>query len=477
MGRELWHGHFSLFLWGQNFGGAIEVLPVAIVTKLFGTSLLAQRATTMVLGAVAAWLGMRIAGRLAGPGPALITGAVLWLWPLYFISWSVSEFVYYEPAIVLGLSALWWTVRGWEAPRSWVLPVLVGVAMGLGWWVTPNIAAFVLPVVLGLLWLEVGRWRRCLLAVAGAVLGAAPWIAFNVRHHLASLDPGTLNQHASYLTRLHELAREGGAVALGLERWNRSWVGPWAHPLYVILLVLGAVGCVRAVVVWRRNGGRPPIDVAGIVAYPFLYALSPVVGSAWVPRYFFFATPWVAFAAGRLFQPGGREYQRHSRAVSGAGRAWLAVALAGAVAISALSVKQAAALTQTPGIDVFQSGPANVRALSTSLKAHGATRVFTGYWYAYTLDVAGGGGIVATPALPSLARYKPYDREVRASPRPVWVLVRGSIKDRTFVSWLQAQHIEFSRFSPAGFDVFVPTRKVLPESVPVTVLVNASEGP
>jgi hypothetical protein len=479
MARELWHGHASLFLWGQDFGGTLEVLPVAAVTRVFGSSLLAQRFTTMVLGFIATWLLWMVVDRLSGRTAAVVAATVLWLWPLYFVLWSTSEYLYYEPVLVLGLVALWLALRTWDHPERRVVgPVLVGLAGGLAWWVSPDIAVFVLPVGVALLRLRAGRLIRLVAVVVGALLGAAPWLWFNLRHHFASLQSGPLNQHAAYVTRLRILLDQGGAVALGLERSNETWVGGWAHPLYRALLVVLALVAGRTLILWIMDRGDPPVDVLGLVSYPFIFALFPTVGSMWVPRYFFFSWVFLAFAAGRLFARRQRPTRAHGPRVVPL-RLWgQATAALGVLALCVVTVIQADGQPQLsnapPGMTAAQS---NITVATRALEAHGVTRVFSSYWQAYLIDVVADGKVIADPAAQPVARYRPWDDLVRASSDPAWLFVPNTIKEHTFVATLAAEHLGAREFSAAGFVVFVPDKKILPEQMPAQVSANPTEGP
>ena len=51
-GAKSSQGNPETFLWGQPYGGAGEIWPVALMIKIFGPSLFAMRALTVALGAV-----------------------------------------------------------------------------------------------------------------------------------------------------------------------------------------------------------------------------------------------------------------------------------------------------------------------------------------------------------------------------------------------------------------------------------------
>src|ERR1019366_691814 len=119
MARDLSHGHVQAFLWGQPYGGTLEVFPVAVMIAIFGSNLVGLRVTTLLLSAAAAWLAWRGAIRLTGRRSSIVAPAVLWLWPLYFVSWSSQEFLYYVPVVVLGLAIFLLSLQIRDDPNPW----------------------------------------------------------------------------------------------------------------------------------------------------------------------------------------------------------------------------------------------------------------------------------------------------------------------------------------------------------------------
>jgi hypothetical protein len=145
------------------------------------------------------------------------------------------------------------------------------------------------------------------------------------------------------------------------------------------------------------------------------------------------------------------------------------------LALSAIGASQAEALPALRDSNPTASAPSPVTEALAALRAHSVTRLFCSYWDAYTLDVASGGSLIATPAWNE--RYRPFDNAVRSSPDPAWMIVRDSNKDRTFRAWLASQHLSASVFETGDLEVFVPARKVLPQELPVAVLWSPTEGP
>jgi hypothetical protein len=247
-------------------------------------------------------------------------------------------------------------------------------------------------------------------------------------------------------------------------------LGGWAHPVYDAAVVVSVVLVITTLVSWRRLGGPPPIDIVGVVLYPFLYALSPAAPGydTVIVRYFFFAWPWVALLAGRLVVILLMLRRRASEVARPARMATAAIAIVGSFALASVAVdmvQSAPRATPPPGMT---AAGFNFRVASDQLEAAGTTRVFTDYWLAYMLDKASDGGVVATPSDPLDVRYTPWDREVHDAAHPAWLFVRSSVKYRAFMAWLASQHISFRAEPAAGFVVVIPSTHITPSDVPVT---------
>ncbi len=175
------------------------------------------------LGMLFSWLFVR---RLAGPRAAF--------WALFAIALPAPAFVYwtvqpngYSVTLTLAAATLWLAARVADQPGRRTLWFAFGLAVGLSWWASlqtltvslPAIAWLVLRLTLrkppfGTALSSGARLvvyaRAGLLAAAGFLLGAAPWITYNVRHPLASfrgansvarpaLDRGTVADNLHFL--------------------------------------------------------------------------------------------------------------------------------------------------------------------------------------------------------------------------------------------------------------------------------------
>jgi hypothetical protein len=148
---------------------------LALLYKIFGLTITAGRvawlvqvAGTAAMAGMLPWLSGRFGtGTEAGVVGGL-AGAIVPRWPYQIEYWA---------AVVLGL-LLAWHLRGWQgARRSWGCSLLLGLAWGAAFHLTPSL----LPVLLGCLLLDL-RWcrdRRAWTGMAvtllGVLLACVPW--------------------------------------------------------------------------------------------------------------------------------------------------------------------------------------------------------------------------------------------------------------------------------------------------------------
>ncbi len=146
---QIRHGHFSAFVWSQTYGG-VEPYVVALMFAVFGSSPFVLNATPVLLAVVAAAVVWRIGLRLFPPVAAITAATLTFVWPESSLWNSTKEYGYHEIGLVMGLLVLWEAVRivqtakndGKDVVRDWVL---LGLAMGIGWWATPETLYFTLP--------------------------------------------------------------------------------------------------------------------------------------------------------------------------------------------------------------------------------------------------------------------------------------------------------------------------------------------
>ena len=216
MARHFLNGEFSAFYWGQTYGGTAEVALIAAVFLIVGSHAIVLRLVPMVLYAIGALLVWRIGRRTIGEPGATVAGLLVWLWPAYFVWRSTREYGYYGVLLVCGLTVVLLALRLRERP-SLLDATGFGIALGVGWWCSPQIVLVALPVLAWMAW----RCRRVVrylpALVVGAAVGASPWIVANVRSGWASLTftPG-YTAIEPFRSRLQGIFEDGLPEVVGL---------------------------------------------------------------------------------------------------------------------------------------------------------------------------------------------------------------------------------------------------------------------
>ena len=205
-GLRLLHGHPPVFFANSRVG-ALGAYPAGLLFLLFGASRATLAAGPMIVQilTLAAWaLFLRE-----------LLGARLALWGLPFAALppaAVTLWTYmpngYPEVLLVCATTLWLAARlarisrpppaaaadAGAAPagggKGWPTCFALGVSLGVGWWASAQTLVCSGPALAWLAWRRprlAARPRFWALAALGAVLGALPWIAFNLRYSFPSL--------------------------------------------------------------------------------------------------------------------------------------------------------------------------------------------------------------------------------------------------------------------------------------------------
>ena len=442
--RAIDAGHFTAFYWGQRYGG-LEPYVAAIVLKVGGGGEPALNATPALLSALAAVLvgGVTLAAtkdRLL----ALAGAAVAWVWPYVVIYQSVREVGFRYATLCCGLTAVLCSVRVDQRRAGRPTFLVLGIALGLGWWASAEIAYFAVPCLVlaaGWWWTtsrppsRAGapgqggashRWWSLGLVAGGAVLGSLPWWYANAHTGFASVRRGALpdNGGLTYWAKLSVFFHDVLPMQLGLRNvLSGTWVGGpgIGRTLYAVLLVLVAAAVVRAASLPFRGAGRlVPVALAtGVVCFPFLYAAAPGTGYWFDGRYGVYLPSLVAVLFGTVLSPPG------PAAVHGRARA-------GALTLAALGIVGAACLTvaaaHTAGVPAspaffsgWRSGDAPMQRVVDAMRAHHITDAYGDYWTAYDLDFLSQGEPLVSPSVLDVTRSASIAAGVASSADPAWL--------------------------------------------------------
>jgi 4-amino-4-deoxy-L-arabinose transferase-like glycosyltransferase len=431
MARDLLHGHWSTFFWGQNYGGSQESILAAGLFAIAGSGALQLKLVPAALYAVAALLVWRVGRRTVGDPAARVAAVLFWIWPAYFVWRSTKAYGYYGSGLVLGLLAILLALRLRERP-SRAEGFALGLALGLGWWATPQFVVLAVPALAWLLWFRRTGLRDLWPTVPGFVVGALPWIVTNVNQDWASLHSS--QARTSETGHLHNLFTAVLPTALGLRvPFSLEWiVGPvvgWA------LVALALVGF--GWLLWRRPSGLGVLILVCLL-FPVLYVVSPYTFLSSEPRYLALLVPALALLLAWPLR-----------------RPWLAAA--GAAAALALSVAGLAAmddqrltLSHAQGATI----PADAGPVIRALERAGVKTAVADYWIAYVLDFQSHGRIVAIPApYTGQNRHPSWNAIVDRDPNRAYVFVHGAAAEKRARQRLL--RTGYRRLDAGGFAAYV----------------------
>jgi 4-amino-4-deoxy-L-arabinose transferase-like glycosyltransferase len=504
MAREILHGHFFAFYWGQNYGGP-EAYVVAVVFALFGSSSFTLGLTAVLLCAGSLVLLWRIGNRMFSSPVGVVAAIAFWIWPETYVTSSTVEDGFRWLVLICGLTVLLTVLRIGDGEGTTTDWVALGLAAGVGWWATPEIAYFLAPAAVYLVARIVQRRGRAravplLLGVCGAIVGSLPWWWHNLSQNFNSFSvpaqtppPGP---GGAYWWHLGIFDRYVVPLVLGLRaRMSGQWVGPTTvttHLVNVAIVVL--VGWL----VFSAVRGRGWLLLLYVAAFPFLYAAQPFTWYWQDGRYAVFLAPAVALTLASLVCQVGQwaiRLPRFAPAILAA-----LVFLGGAV-LTVRGARNELPYLREPALPTVErttwfSWHTNPNNLPTSLVAslvkwhvHDA---FTGYWLAYDVAFLGQGSLTVSPAGPAFIRYPPYYDEVAASPAPAWIFVSttaiiaaaagteaGTVAldpgctapGQTCLSvpelarWCVEHHISYQIRYSGPYVVVLPSRRVLPSKI------------
>jgi len=479
MAYHIQAGHHPLMYAGQPYQGSLEAYAAALLFALCGASdwtlrLPVLACAVLFVGAVYA-LGATLYGRRV----AAISAVVVALGPgalLYY--GDVTGFGYSE-VMLLGTLLLILQARHPD-PRAMPLRValVMGLVAGLGAWIEPLMAEYLLPLGLAyarpLLTIRRGPCARMaparpLAAIAlGAIVGGAPLLAYNLRHHWATLSylVAQGGQRVDHLGAVTRLVTESLPVLLGLAVPNSN------HGAFISLSarypVQRAVGVAAGLYLLGRFVPALPRRIAALLTDQTVAdgSSSRQTPRARKPRdgaLALFAASGLLFFMGTHFGAGDSAIdtaryllplytatplvvdllvpRQPTRRATGATLLILA-------ALVATNMALARAIPQ----DLAPRGP--VGGLIRALEAQGVRVVYTNYWISYQLTFESRGRVLSIPVNGSrLARVRMLGDLAVAAATPghglAWAFAAGAPGARSFQRLLRrtrtrADHIRWA---------------------------------
>lgn len=493
MAKQILHGHFYTFYWGQPYGG-VEPYLVAPMVAIFGSNPIAVNATATLLAAVLCLAVWRV-GRHMFPSTYVgaVAGLLLWVFPEDALWLSTRELGFRDVTMLCGvglLAATYELLCGTGRRRGWIG---FGLALGIGWWSTPEIVYYALPCLAALATGLLDKdFRTSALSRLGAlwgalaaVLGALPWLYTNVNSHFESLKRGP--GQSTYVDRLHVFFSKVMPILLGQrEEGAGRWVfghGPGVA-LYVFLLALTA-SCVLVLLI-REPVARP---VALVVAlFPLIYAVFPPADAWNDGRYGSLLLPALVLVISAGATTAIR-WLGMSRRFTGASLGLATISIGTLSVVSTL-----VAFGQIYGqpdmgfgaiLSPFRSS-VETTSLQTvaALRRDGVTYGYAQYWIAYKLDYLSNDRLALSA--PDQVRWAKVYRDIERSGHPSWLFVNpADMKDainqfatgdfgmtsKEFKAYLKTHGIGFTERDAGILQVVTPDGNVEPRQLgyrPVT---------
>jgi hypothetical protein len=441
MARQILHGHFWTFYWGQSYGG-VEPYLTAAGFAVFGPSAWVLRAVPVLLSLGAAVLAWRVADRVVRDWAlALLVGAAVWAIPNSAVGTSFIEWGFRGVTLVCGLGVVLLALRILDGDRRWWVAGAAGLVAGIGWWSSPEITYFLVPagLLLGAAWLShyrAGARRDVLIRVgacaAGVVVGAFPWIWTNARTGFRSLRSSAFANPPGvpgFRGRLHLFVHYSmGMLASVRDVYSGNWLGGRAVGEGLLVLFLAMLAGSLVLCVKRRD--RSIAFAVGVIVFPVLLALSPATWYWQTGRYIGYVVPlYVIVLAVGAAETGkwwsARRAPRHGRR-AGSPRA-ARVILGAVVAVFLATTAASFVKDPTPGIRLASTwsdpnGP--TRGTIQRLERAGIQQGYADYWVAYRLDFLSRDRLKFTVGRGEFVRWAGLDRQVRLNPRAAWIFVK-----------------------------------------------------
>jgi len=492
MANQILHGHFSAFYWGQSYGG-IEPYLVALRLALFGNSNFLLALVATLLSGVSGIVTWRIARHLvADPALAALAAAAAWVAPQSVPFNATYEYGFRGVTLLLGLLLVLLALRILDGDRRPAIMAALGLTAGAGWWSSPEIVYFVVPAALIVIGAIVAdrttpRWptwiRGLIIAAAGAVAGAFPWLWANLQSGFASLNSSSFILPVGaphYVGRLRLFSHYSLPILFSLRGQSGAWLFARAFSV-AILGGLVIILCVAGVLCLLGPWSYRAIAIS-VLLFPFLLVVSPATWFWADGRYAGYVVPLVALVFVMGVAEADRRWRGRRQDTGVAAGALGLVATAGLVAVlTLLSVANFDHFTSPVSgylADWGNPDGPTVRILPR-LESDGVRNGYADYWTAYRLDYLSAGKLRLTVAGLDPDRWATLNHEVTGAPSAAWIFVvptptaqsqfsgtatlgPGGLSESALLGDLQRRHIGYRIISSGFIRAVVPDHAVRP---------------
>jgi hypothetical protein len=392
MARHVSHGDWRVFYWGQFYGGTLLQLSAGVLFWLTGPSFAVLQVVEIAYWLAACLLLRSVVAKGVGTAAGDLAGSIFWLAAPLMVSISFSDPGFVGDGIAIGLATVRLAQGSGEAGSRRCLGV--GFFLGLALWTSPVALAFAVPAAL---WacLRVRSARAVVAGLAGAGVGALPWLLETAKSHFKTLQtlPGLPESRFSRYLHVYTQVIPG-AGGLGESAAARA----------IGLVALAIILLGTAAAVWRRNPTMLVLGASALIA-PAVISASNVAVDPTAARYATYFIPVLAaVVAWALCR------------VRVAGVAVVCLVCAWTIGTVWNSTNGLAAVPD-PAIGT------PITALATYLEQHGRTDVWADYWIAYMLSAATQERVIAGDLSPR--REESYLIRAAEAPKTTVVLYPG----------------------------------------------------
>jgi len=199
MGKHILEGRgIPTFYYGQHYMGSLEAILASVSFALFGISNFSLQLVPLLSAVALVPIMHRLGSLLGGLQAGRVAALLMALPPAGLIIWSSKARGGFIEILVLGALALLLTTRWLQGSVTRLsYPVLLGIILGLGWWVNNQIVYFIIPVALfSALYLArelltgalsvASTARIVAYGTAAFLIGSAPFWLYNFTHDFTS---------------------------------------------------------------------------------------------------------------------------------------------------------------------------------------------------------------------------------------------------------------------------------------------------
>lgn len=465
MGKHILEGRgIPTFYYGQHYMGSLEAILAAGSFALFGTTPFALSLVPLTFAVLLVPLLYSLASSLGGRFAGRVAALLMAIPPSALIIWSSKARGGFIEVLFIGALALLWAVS-WSRAKAGAVryPCVMGLLLGVGWWVNNQIVYFIVPIALGAAFLLLGQMVRrelsvsrfCILVALGTacfLLGGAPYWIYNVRLGFPSFGMFGLAEGADLVKQREGLFALALPIIFGAVRfWHAQETFPGATA--VAYVTYGALLTVVVACFWREIIGavllKKPQGSAAVAIVILVLPVSCVIFAISTYGWLYQAPRYLLPMYVSLFASAGIAVACLAR--------WSRIAAAAAlVVLLGLNTSSAylggRAVAGEPIVFGGERVARDHSELIAALDEMGISYIRTNYWIGYRLAFETGERIIFSMFQePHQIRIPEYERGLTPEQRESVPMVLVPAEAKLVRRALQAAKIPFSERSAGGY--------------------------